>query len=100
MASLDYEIERKSFIDYYDENRMLLEQVSNASQTLISQLTSEIGGIEVISRLKDREECLRKFNEKYRSNLESSKTQYEIKKYITDLIGVRIICLYEDEVSR
>jgi hypothetical protein len=45
MASLDYPIEEKSFINYYDENRNLLEQVSKVSQTLISQLTNEIEGV-------------------------------------------------------
>jgi ppGpp synthetase/RelA/SpoT-type nucleotidyltranferase len=54
----------------------------------------------VESRVKNREECIKKFTRKYRSGLESSLTAYIIKDYITDLIGLRIVCLYEDEVEQ
>lgn len=99
MASVDFEKEREFFVSFYDENRNLLEQVGKVSQTLISQLTHEVEGVEITYRLKNREECINKFSSKYRTDLEASKTNYEIKNYVTDLIGIRIICLCEDEVD-
>ena len=60
--------------------------------------TVATSGIE--SRIKDHDECIRKFTLKYRSTLESTKTPYTIREKITDLIGLRVVCLYEDEVER
>ena len=53
----------------------------------------------VTSRVKDREECIKKFSRKYQSKLEEEETEYEIKDYITDLIGLRIVCLYEKNIK-
>ncbi|MCG3727905.1 RelA/SpoT domain-containing protein [Vibrio cincinnatiensis] len=50
-------------------------------------------------RVKDKEECIRKFNLKYRKTLESENTPYEIKDHISDLIGLRVVCLYEDDIE-
>lgn len=55
---------------------------------------------DVEGRIKDREECLTKFTRKYRTVLESSKIPYTIQDKITDLVGLRIVCLYEDDVDR
>ncbi|MCK2055798.1 (p)ppGpp synthetase [Methylobacterium sp. 37f] len=49
-------------------------------------------------RVKEREECVSKFSRKYRTDLENKNQEYSIKDHITDLIGVRIVCLYEDEI--
>ncbi|WP_329604653.1 GTP pyrophosphokinase [Undibacterium luofuense] len=51
-------------------------------------------------RVKDREECIKKFSRKYLTTLESNGTQYAIRDYITDLIGLRVVCLYEDDIER
>lgn len=51
------------------------------------------------ARVKDREECIRKFNLKYRGALEENKNPYSIRDHITDLVGVRIVCLYEDHIE-
>ena len=43
---------------------------------------------------------MRNFVRKYRPALEESNTPYDIETYITDLIGVRVVCLYEDELEK
>jgi putative GTP pyrophosphokinase len=51
-------------------------------------------------RVKDKEECIKKFHRKYQSKLEADEEAYEIKAYLSDLIGIRIVCLYEDQIER
>lgn len=60
----------------------------------------EIVTPKVIGRIKERNECLDKFNLKYRKDLEKSKQDYEIKDYISDLIGLRVICHYESDIKK
>jgi ppGpp synthetase/RelA/SpoT-type nucleotidyltranferase len=37
---------------------------------------------------------------KYRKEIERSKKNYEIKDFITDLIGIRVICMYESDIEK
>jgi ppGpp synthetase/RelA/SpoT-type nucleotidyltranferase len=43
---------------------------------------------------------LEKFRRKYQKKLEDESKPYEIKDYITDLIGIRVICLYEPDIEK
>jgi putative GTP pyrophosphokinase len=102
MPSLEYEAEKAAFREFYGENRASLEAALGSFRALIHSLLaapdiaiSGIGG-----RIKDRDESLKKFNRKYRTNLETFKTPYAIREKITDLIGLRVVCLYEDDVER
>jgi ppGpp synthetase/RelA/SpoT-type nucleotidyltranferase len=52
----------------------------------------------VTARVKDENESIAKFQRKYQTDLEQSKTPYEIKSHITDLIGLRVTCLYETDI--
>ncbi len=102
MASLDFELEKCLFRKYYDKNRPLFEEAKNAFirtiNTLIKQ--SGVGDVTKIEgRIKDKEECIKKFQRKYQSKFEADDQPYEIKDCISDLIGIRIVCLYEDEVA-
>jgi ppGpp synthetase/RelA/SpoT-type nucleotidyltranferase len=54
----------------------------------------------VVSRVKNRDECIGKFRRKYQESLEKNNLPYEIKDHITDLIGVRVICLYEPDIAK
>lgn len=102
MASLDFEAEKSSFRNYYSDNYELLKEAEEFIRSLITSLLSD-AGIEkptVISRLKDREESIRKFSRKYQLILEQTQQPYEIKDYITDLIGIRVVCLYEREIDK
>jgi putative GTP pyrophosphokinase len=103
MASLDFDKEKASFREYYSVNQRLLLDAEAFFRSLVGSLLSMSSALTtptVIGRVKDREESIKKFVRKYQSDLESAKIPYEIKDYITDLVGVRVICLYEDEVDK
>jgi putative GTP pyrophosphokinase len=101
MASLDFEAEKAAFREYYNDNAQRLDQAMGTFLTLLRSLLAH-AGLDVAAtsgRIKDREESIKKFMRKYQSNLEESGTPYEIKDHITDLIGLRLVCLYEDEIE-
>lgn len=101
MASLDFEAEKIAFRAYHDEHAHRLEQAKVAFLTLLGSLLAH-GDMAVAAstgRIKDREEAIKKFARKYQGPLEQSATPYEIHDHITDLIGLRLVCLYEDEIE-
>ena len=102
MASLDFEQEKNSFRKFYDSNRKHFADAKNAYIRIISSLIkrTDVGEVTKIEgRVKDKEECIKKFHRKYQSKLEADEQPYEIKDFISDLIGIRIVCLYEDQIS-
>lgn len=103
MPSLDFEVEKVNFREFHATNLKLLDDAKNSFVALINALLIHAGSIaisKIDSRVKDREECIKKFNLKYRTNLESSSTPYAIRDHITDLIGLRVVCLYEDDIEK
>ena len=103
MPSLDFEIEKQNFRDYYNENHGLLEGAKNSFITLVNSLirsSSDIAISKIEGRVKDRDECVKKFSRKYRTTLESENKEYQIIDHITDLIGLRVVCLYEDDIEK
>ena len=102
MPSLNFEAEQISFRNYYTDNYELLKDAEEFVRSLITSLLSQAPDLEkptVISRIKDREESIRKFSRKYQTELEQKQQPYEIKDFITDLLGIRVICLYEREID-
>lgn len=102
LASLDFEKEKDSFRKFYDSNCKLFENAKKAYIRIISSSLkgTDIGEVTKIEgRVKDKEECIKKFHRKYQSKLEADEHPYEIKDYLSDLIGIRIICLYEDQIE-
>jgi putative GTP pyrophosphokinase len=101
MPSLDFEAEKAVFREYCNDNAQRLDQAMETFLTLLRSLLAH-AGLDVaatIGRIKDREESIKKFMRKYQGDLEGSGTPYEIKDHITDLIGLRLVCLYEDEIE-
>lgn len=102
MPSLDFEFEKRVFRGFYDSHRQLLEEAKNGYISLIgTQIRqSDIGEVTKIEgRVKDREECVKKFHRKYQEKLEADEQPYEIRDFISDLVGIRIVCLYEDQIA-
>ncbi len=102
MASLDFELEKRIFRKFYDNNRPLFEEAKNAYIQTIGALIkqSDVGEVTKIEgRVKEKEECIKKFHRKYQNKLEADEQDYEIKGYLSDLIGIRIVCLYEDQIE-
>ncbi|CAH1388176.1 GTP pyrophosphokinase [Candidatus Nitrotoga sp. M5] len=103
MASLDFDKEKSIFRESYSDNIKLLEGAVDSFRALISALLTHDENIyvsKVEGRIKDIEECIRKFNLKYRKALEAEGTDYSIKDHISDLIGLRVVCLYEDDIEK
>lgn len=103
MASLNFETEKAAFREFYDGSRELLEAAKSAYLTLVRSLLATddaIASAKVEGRIKDREECIGKFRRKYQTTVEKEKRDYTIRDHITDLIGLRVVCFYEDDVER
>jgi len=103
MPSLDFELEKKNFRDYYNEYHGLLDGAKDSFITLVNSLirnSSDIAISKIEGRVKDRDECVKKFSRKYRTTLETGKNEYQIIDHITDLIGLRVVCLYEDDIEK
>jgi GTP pyrophosphokinase len=101
MASLDFEQEKIVFRKFYEGNRKLFADARNTYIRIISSLLKQfdVGEVTKIEgRVKDQEECIKKFHRKYQGTLEADEQPYEIKDFISDLIGIRIVCLYEDQI--
>lgn len=92
MASQDFEAEKLSFREYFNDNLPLLQDAMGFFRSLINSLILTLGEAEidaVIARVKDREEAIKKFSRKYQKFLEEAKLDYEIKDHITDLSACR-----------
>lgn len=103
MASQDFELEKNTFREFYSDNLNLLEGAKQSFCALISALLTNSGDIAVSKiegRVKEKEECIRKFNIKYRKALEAKEEDYSIRDNISDLIGLRVVCLYEDDIEK
>jgi ppGpp synthetase/RelA/SpoT-type nucleotidyltranferase len=101
MASLDFEQEKSIFKKYYENNHKEFIAAKDAYVGMIKTLITQNGvgeATKIEGRVKDKEECIKKFQRKYQGKLEADEQPYQIRDFISDLIGVRIVCLYEDEV--
>ncbi len=101
MPSLDFDVEKRSFQEYYNGNIKDLLGAQESFVTLVRSIVAETeySGCIVSGRVKDLAGAIEKFGIKYRAKLEQSQTPYEIKDHITDLIGLRLVCLYEDQIE-
>lgn len=102
MASLNFDLEHRVFKDWYSENFPKLRTAEKSFRNLVQLLLSQDQSFtkpKVISRVKDRDECVKKFQRKYQEDLEKSQTEYTISEHISDVIGLRVICLYESDVE-
>lgn len=102
MESFVFEHEVACFYAYHAHNLPRLQEAMVYFMEQLQDLCADLPGVDIAKvegRIKDADECVRKFSRKYRPALEESNTPYEIRPYITDLIGLRIVCLYEDELD-
>lgn len=102
MSAINFEDRKHSFRSFYNNNTSTLQGAENIfKETIFSILkfNEKINTPEILSRVKSCEEAISKFQLKYLSNLEQGQVDYQIKDHITDLIGIRVICLYEVEIK-
>lgn len=103
MASLDFENEKALFRNFYDAHATTLQNASKSLSSLLTDLLPQLSNApisKIEARVKNREECIKKFSLKYLQALEESATAYTIKDHISDLVGLRIVCLYEDDIHK
>ena len=97
-------IEKKeNFKEFYAANYNNIHAAEKSFRNLIHLLLSNTDTFitpKITSRIKDRNECIEKFNLKYRGEVEKSKKNYEIIDFITDIIGIRIVCHYESDIGK
>lgn len=101
MASLDFEQQKAAFNAFYEKGGKRFADAKNAYVRIIGSLFKkyEVGEVTRLEgRVKDRDECINKFHHKYQAKLESAEQPYEIQDFISDLIGIRIVCLYDDQI--
>lgn len=101
MALLDFEQEELEFKAFHAAHEALLKTICGGLQLKIADLLHGHQGLQISKiegRVKDSDECIRKFSGKYRNALEEQNQLFAIKDHITDLLGIRIVCLYEDEI--
>jgi putative GTP pyrophosphokinase len=99
---MKYQDAKLTFQKHYSENDDLIRSGEGFFKSLVESIIADSGIKihQVISRVKTRESCLDKFDKKYRQKFEQSQREYAIKESIKDLIGVRIVCFYEDDVRK
>lgn len=103
MASLDFDLEESLFRAFHAQEGETLDDACAAFTAMVAAVVAQAGGVDIAKvegRVKDADECIRKFVRKYRPTLEERNLPYDIQSYITDLIGVRVVCLYEDELEK
>lgn len=91
------------FKAFHAAHASLLTTMCDGLQRKIAGLLQGHQGLQVSKiegRVKDSAECIRKFSGKYRNALEEQSQTFAIKDHITDLLGIRIVCLYEDEIRQ
>ena len=96
----DFELRKQEFLDSYIAQLPTLKAAAASYNALIEAILSDLDGVNIAKiefRVKSADECVRKFKRKYRNFVEDRAHDYAIADYITDLIGVRVVCLYEDE---
>ncbi len=71
-----------------------------ASVRFFSELIATIPKVETASgRTKNYEECISKFKRKYLPLINPDDSTYRISEHLTDLIGIRAICSYSEDVN-
>ena len=96
----DFEIRKQEFLERYAHQLPTLKAAAASFSALIEAILRGLDGVNIAKiecRVKNADESVRKFKRKYRNAVEDRSEGYAIADYITDLIGVRVVCLYEDE---
>jgi putative GTP pyrophosphokinase len=99
MSNLDRA--KREFREYYDGNIAMWRDAEQSLRTQVLGVLADQPAFatpHVVSRIKAREECINKFQRKYLPRLAATGTAYAIRDFIGDLIGIRVICLYEPDI--
>jgi len=95
----NFEEEKNNFREYYESNLDFFREAEGTIRKSIEAIVEAIPKDALQSRIKKKEECIKKFEKKYKEKCEQENQPQEIKDFISDLIGFRIICLYESDIE-
>lgn len=71
----------------------------DATVRFLCDLIATIPKVEMIKgRTKSYDECISKFKRKYLPSIKPEDDNYKISDFITDLIGIRAVCFYSEEI--
>jgi ppGpp synthetase/RelA/SpoT-type nucleotidyltranferase len=98
----EFETKKSEFKEFYGTAYATLRAAEKTVRNLLELLSSQddIATPKITSRVKDRDECIRKFEIKYRNDVERKGEDYKIQDYISDLIGIRVTCIYETDIEK
>jgi putative GTP pyrophosphokinase len=88
----------KKIIEFKNWYEQLLPH-HDASVRFFCSLISSIPKVEMVKgRTKSYEESISKFKRKYLPYINPEESDFRINDYLTDLIGIRAVCFYSEEV--
>ena len=99
----NFDEEKRRFKEWYAQNHSSILSAERSFRNLVDNLLvreEKLPRTKVESRTKPRDECIKKFERKYRTELEKRSADYRIDEHISDLIGVRVVCLYESNIGQ
>jgi len=87
-------------INEFKQHYYSRSQYYNSALTFFTGLIGALPGVDSVSgRIKDYDECLSKFERKYLPKIERNNTDFKIVEYLSDFIGIRVVCFYLEGVG-
>lgn len=100
----NYDATLRAFEQFYLNNTSILSEgvdaIAHILRSALDEIKEELAVHEVSGRVKTFESCVQKYNEKYRQKNEGEGPGRRIDEFLSDLIGIRIVCLYEDDIEK
>ena len=94
----------REFEQYYLKNAPLLtdavQAITHILRSALDEMKEELSVHDVSGRVKALDSCLQKYIEKYEHKNEEGGPVKGIHELLTDLVGIRIVCLYEDDITK
>lgn len=84
--------------EYEFKKDFYIKAAKTFKNLIINLLNNKFEKTSVVFRIKDKVSCTEKIERKYLKKLQED-MECDITDLLTDLIGVRIICLYESEIQ-
>ncbi|WP_288800484.1 hypothetical protein [uncultured Fibrobacter sp.] len=95
-----FETAEEEFKVFYQKNRdSNIAKLSKIKSLIEEIIHTHFPDAVVSCRLKKEDECIKKFKRKYLEKYEENGEDYIIKDKITDILGLRIVCLYENNIQ-